>query len=63
MYGDASEINVPVYPPATTESFSMYGQLAKEDTALIQAIEKPEGVIEEFGGLEVTLLRISRAFD
>lgn len=28
-YGDASELSIPVYPPATTESFAMYGQLEK----------------------------------
>lgn len=50
-FADAIEVEVPVSTPATTEAFATYGELDVGATA--QAMELPEGVYEQFGGLEI----------
>jgi uncharacterized protein YfaS (alpha-2-macroglobulin family) len=49
---DAAEFQLPVRTPATTEDFATYGQIDRG--AIAQPIASPEGVVPEFGGLEVT---------
>jgi len=51
---DAAEINLPVFTPATTEAFAVYGEI-DVDGAVMQPIRPPAGTIPEYGGLEVTL--------
>ena len=51
-WADAAEFALPVWTPATTEAFATYGEIDKG--AIRQAIEMPRGVVEEFGGLEIT---------
>ena len=43
---------LPVYTPATAEAFATYGVV--DTGATIQPLLAPEGVIPQFGGLEVT---------
>ena len=50
--GDAAELELPVWTPATTEAFASYGQL--DDGVLVQPVRAPEGVRPELGGLELT---------
>jgi alpha-2-macroglobulin len=50
--GDAAEISLPVWTPATTEAFATYGVL--DEGAVSQPLEKPRDVWEQFGGLSVT---------
>ncbi len=52
-YADAAEIELPVYTPATSEAFAAYGT-TEENGAIIQSIDTPNNVFEQFGGLEVT---------
>ncbi|HUL76201.1 MAG TPA: alpha-2-macroglobulin family protein [Vicinamibacteria bacterium] len=49
---DASEVELPVWTPATTEAFATYGQI--DDGPVVQPVKAPAGVVPEFGGLEVT---------
>ncbi|MBA2663285.1 MAG: hypothetical protein H0U74_13440 [Bradymonadaceae bacterium] len=49
---DAAYFDLPVWTPATTEAFATYGTI--DDGAVFQAVKMPEGVFEEFGGLELT---------
>ncbi|MCH7788555.1 MAG: hypothetical protein IH940_03845, partial [Acidobacteria bacterium] len=48
---DAITTELPVYTPATTESFATYGVV--DDGAVVQPIVSPEGVFPQFGGLEI----------
>ena len=48
---DASEHELPVWTPATTEAFATYGTVDEGATA--QPVRRPDDAIEEFGGLEV----------
>ncbi|MGI8494035.1 MAG: MG2 domain-containing protein [Pyrinomonadaceae bacterium] len=50
---DAAEIELPVYTPATTETFATYGT-TDANGAIFQPIETPKGVFPQFGGLEIT---------
>ncbi len=50
-YGDAAEVALPVWTPATTEAFATYGQI--DSGAVRQPVALPGKVITEFGGLEV----------
>lgn len=52
-FTDAAEIFLPVYTPATSESFATYGT-TDANGAIVQPIETPRDVYSEFGGLEVT---------
>jgi uncharacterized protein YfaS (alpha-2-macroglobulin family) len=51
-WADAAEVTLPVWTPATTEAFAVYGQLDKG--AVVQPVRAPSDVFEQFGGLEVT---------
>jgi uncharacterized protein YfaS (alpha-2-macroglobulin family) len=49
---DASELELPVWTPATTEAFATYGHL--DQGAVAQPVKMPSGVFTEFGNLEIT---------
>ena len=51
-YGDASELALPVWTPATTEAFATYGVI--DDGAVKQPVQLPEKVVTQFGGLEIS---------
>ncbi len=51
---DAAEISLPVFTPATTEAFAVYGEIDDSGTVL-QPVRPPAGAIPDYGGLEVTL--------
>jgi len=50
---DATTVELPVYTPATSESFATYGVL-EGGKDLLQPVLPPTGVIDEFGGLTLT---------
>jgi len=49
---DAAAIELPVYTPATTESFATYGIVAGGQT-VNQPVTAPTGVVSQFGGLQI----------
>lgn len=49
---DAAEVSLPVWTPATTEAFAVYGVLDKG--AVVQPVSVPGTVSPAFGGLEIT---------
>jgi uncharacterized protein YfaS (alpha-2-macroglobulin family) len=49
--GDASELALPVWTPATTEAFATYGVI--DDGAIRQPVALPGQVVKQFGGLEI----------
>lgn len=49
---DASELELPVWTPATTEAFATYGQI--DQGAIAQPVKMPSKVFKEFGNLEIT---------
>lgn len=49
---DAVELAVPVWTPATSEAFAVYGEI--DHGSIVQPVAAPPGVISEFGGLEIT---------
>ncbi len=49
---DASEQELPVWTPATTEAFATYGTL--DQGAIAQPIRKPRDSVKEWGGLELS---------
>ena len=51
---DAAEIDLPVFTPATTEAFAVYGEL-DESGAIQQTLRPPPDAVPNYGGLEVTL--------
>ena len=51
-YADAASGDLPVYTPATSEAFAVYGVV--DDGAVAQPIAYPEGVFPQFGGLEMS---------
>lgn len=52
QWADASEFSLPVYTPATTEAFAVYGVL--DQGALAQPVLAPTGVFTQYGGLEIS---------
>ena len=52
-FTDAAEIELPVWTPATTEAFATYGT-TDQNGAIVQPLEAPKDVWEQFGGLEVS---------
>ncbi|MEO8698925.1 MAG: alpha-2-macroglobulin family protein [Kofleriaceae bacterium] len=50
---DATTIELPVYEPATTESFAMYGSV--DDTPHHEQLAVPAGLLPDVGGVEVEL--------
>ncbi len=51
-WADAASFSLPVYTPATTEAFAVYGVL--DEGAVAQPVIAPTGVFTQFGGLEIT---------
>lgn len=49
---DAVEQDLPVWTPATTEAFAVYGEI--DDGAIAQPVEAPPDTWVQFGGLEVS---------
>ncbi|HKY44203.1 MAG TPA: alpha-2-macroglobulin family protein [Pyrinomonadaceae bacterium] len=50
-WSDAAEIELPVWTPATTESFATYGEV--DEGTIVQSVKAPAGVFKQFGGLDV----------
>lgn len=50
-FADAANGELPVYTPATTEAFAVYGVV--DEGAIAQPLMPPTGVFPQFGGLEV----------
>ncbi len=50
-FDDASLVTVPVYEPATTESFATYGVV--DDAPQIEQLQVPGDIFPEVGGVEV----------
>ena len=50
-FSDASQIELPVYTPATTEAFATYGEI--DEGAIGQPVKMPPNVFPQFGGLEI----------
>jgi len=50
-WSDATEISLPVWTPATTESFATYGAI--DDGSVTQPVQAPANVFPQFGKLEV----------
>ena len=52
-YADAAEVSLPVWTPATTEAFAVYGQV--DEGAIAQPLLPPDDVIPNYGGLEISM--------
>ena len=50
-YADAATVEIPVYTPATSEAFAVYGVV--DSGAIAQPIARPNDVYAQFGGLEI----------
>jgi alpha-2-macroglobulin len=53
-YADAAEVSLPVYTPATTEAFAVYGEV-DDSGSVLQPVLPPANVIPIYGGLEVSM--------
>lgn len=53
-YSDAAVISIPIYTPATTETFAAYGSLDSQ-RPLNQPVSIPKEVFPEYGGLELSV--------
>ncbi len=51
-WADAAEFSLPVYTPATTEAFAVYGTL--DEGSIAQPVEAPSAAFPQFGGLEIS---------
>jgi uncharacterized protein YfaS (alpha-2-macroglobulin family) len=51
-WADAAEIELPVWTPATTEAFAVYGEI--DQGAITQPVSAPSDAVKQFGGLEIT---------
>lgn len=51
-FSDAASFSLPVYTPATTEAFAVYGVL--DEGSISQPVIAPSGVFTQFGGMEIT---------
>ncbi len=51
-YADAATVDLPVYTPATTEAFAVYGVV--DQGSIVQPIAALENVFPQFGGLEIS---------
>ena len=49
---DAATIDLPVYTPATSEAFAVYGVI--DEGAVAQPLQTPQNVFPQFGGLTVS---------
>ena len=52
-FGDAIELSVPVFTPATSEAFATYGDISEEEVVL-QPVKTPENVLPQFGELSIS---------
>jgi len=52
-YGDAIELSIPVFTPATSEAFATYGDIAEEQV-VFQPIKPPANILPQFGELSVS---------
>ncbi len=52
QWSDSASFSLPVYTPATTEAFAVYGVL--DEGIVNQPVIAPTGVFTQFGGLEIT---------
>jgi hypothetical protein len=52
-FADASSVEVPVFEPATTESFATYGTV--DDAAQFEQLVVPTNVFQDVGGVEVEI--------
>ncbi|MBN1145962.1 MAG: hypothetical protein JXA78_01800 [Anaerolineales bacterium] len=50
-FADAATVELPVYTPATTEAFAVYGVV--DEGAVIQPVAEPGDVFPQYGGLEI----------
>ncbi len=51
-WADAAQLELPVWTPATTEVFAVYGVI--DQGAIAQPVIAPSNVFTQFGGLEIT---------
>ncbi len=51
-WADAAEFSLPVYTPATTEAFAVYGTV--DEGAIAQPVLAPSDAFTQFGGLDVS---------
>ncbi|MCP4416622.1 MAG: hypothetical protein GY805_08365, partial [Chloroflexi bacterium] len=51
QHADSTSLEFPVYTPATTEAFAIYGTL--DEGAVAQPVAFPDDVYTQFGGLEI----------
>ena len=51
---DAAEVDLPVYTPATSEAFAVYGEIDGSG-AVLQTLRPPAEASPNYGGLEVTV--------
>ena len=52
-YGDAIELSIPIFTPATSEAFATYGDIAEEQV-VFQPIKPPANILPQFGELSVS---------
>jgi uncharacterized protein YfaS (alpha-2-macroglobulin family) len=52
-FADASNVEFPVYEPATTQSFATYGTV--DDATKFEQLVVPDNVFQDVGGVEVSL--------
>ena len=52
-YADAASLELPVFTPATTEAFAVYGTV--DEGAVAQPVMAPTNVFSQFGGLEINM--------
>ncbi len=50
--GDSATVELPVYTPATSETFATYGVV--DDGAVVQPVLAPTDVLAQYGGLDVS---------
>jgi uncharacterized protein YfaS (alpha-2-macroglobulin family) len=50
-WADAAEVQLPVWIPATTESFATYGEI--DEGVIAQPVKAPDNVFARYGGLEI----------
>lgn len=51
-YADAAALKWPVFTPATSEAFAVYGVV--DEGSIAQPVQTPGGVFAEYGGLEIS---------
>jgi len=52
QWADAAEFSLPVYTPATTEAFAVYGTV--DEGAIAQPVIAPSDAYVQFGGLDIS---------